>query len=100
MSRIFRNFTLLPVTLGLFLAASGCAKNVDRVNFTKWGNSFVPRGSGVDTTAQGGAAQNGVIPKSQNNQLTKASIAGTYHRTFAASPNYRLIGGFHINANQ
>lgn len=78
---------------------SGCAKNVDRINFTKWGNSYLtPQGSSVDTSAHGGtntivgsqAPQNGI------NTVPKASVGGAYHRSFATSPSYRMVGGFHV----
>jgi hypothetical protein len=91
------------LTLALAVAASGCAKNVDKIEFKKWGNSFVPpqrNTSGVDTTAQGGAAQNGVIPQNGINAMPKASLGGAYQRTFATSPHFRMVGGFHVTSGQ
>lgn len=91
------------LALAFMVTASGCAKNVDRIDFTKWGNSFIPTqrpNSGMDTTAQGGAAVNGVVPQGQNHKVPKASMGGTYHRTFATSPNYRMVGGFHVTGSQ
>jgi hypothetical protein len=84
----------------LITSGAGCAKNVDRINFTKWGSSFVPRGSGMDTTAQGGGALNGVVPQSADKRMPKASVGGTYLRSFAESPRYRMVGGFHVNPAQ
>lgn len=89
----FRTFLSL-----LIITATGCAKNVDRIEFTKWGNSFVPpRTTGFDTTAQGGGIQNtrGGTPMNNYHMVPKASVGGTYHRTFATSPSYRMVGGFH-----
>lgn len=99
-SRNLRILVFALLALSSMALASGCAKNVQKVQYTKWGNSFVPRGTGVDTTAQGGASQNGVVPQGPNNKLTKASAAGAYFRTFASSPNYRMVGGFHVTASQ
>ena len=86
------------LSAGLFLALTGCAKNVDRINFTKWGNSYIPNGSSIDTTAQGGASTDvgSQLPQNSNNVIPKASLGGAYHRTFASSPSYRLVGGFHV----
>ena len=84
--------------IALMIAASGCAKNVDRIEFTKWGNSFVPqRTTSFDTTAQGGGIQNqrGGVPENAYNKMPKAAVGGTYHRTFATSTSYRMVGGFH-----
>jgi hypothetical protein len=86
--------------IGIFALAalSGCAKNVDRIDFTKWGNSYVPRGSSVDTTAQGGVptTQGATPPQSANHIVPKASLGGSYHRSFATSPSYKMVGGFHV----
>jgi hypothetical protein len=90
----------LVLIVGALLTAQGCAKNVDKVNYNKWGYSFVSRGNGVDTTAQGGAVQGTAVPQSTNYKAPKASANGAYQRGFASSPNYRLVGGFHVNANQ
>lgn len=90
---------IFSFTVGI-LALSGCAKNVDRAQFTKWGNSFVPRGTSIDTTAQGGATDNNVVPQNGINKLPKASVGGAYHRSFATSPSYRMVGGFHVTAGQ
>ncbi len=95
-----RYFWFTTIVLGFLTLGTGCAKNVDRIQFTKWGNSFIPRGTGVDTTAQGGATQNGVIPQSPSFQNTKASVGGAYYRTFATSSHYRMVGGFHVTAGQ
>jgi hypothetical protein len=98
----FRFARILIAVLAL-TALGSCAKNVDQVEFTKWGNSFVPaqrNTTGMDTTAQGGALQNGVTPQSPNHKVTKASVGGSYHRTFSTSPNYRMVGGFHVNSSQ
>jgi hypothetical protein len=82
--------------------ASGCAKNVDHIEFKKWGNSFVPPRTtdAMDTSVQGGAAQNGVVPKNGVNAMPKAAVGGTYHRTFASSNHYRMVGGFHTPSGQ
>lgn len=90
----------LTAAVALTFSILGCAKNVDRIDFVKWGNSYVPRGSSMDTSAQGGASQNGLIPKSTNFAAPKASVGGSYHRTYATSPRYRMIGGFHTGAGQ
>lgn len=88
---------LLTVVLG---SASGCAKNVDRINFNKWGNSYLPKNSSMDNSAQGGASQNGEIPSSANFVVPKASVGGSYHRSTATSPRYRMVGGFHSGSGQ
>jgi hypothetical protein len=93
--RMIRTVALLSLAIGASLSATGCAKNVDHVEFTKWGHSFVPRGTSMDTTAQGGAPLNNVTPSSTNYRVPKASVGGSYLRTFATSPSYRMVGGFH-----
>lgn len=88
----------LTLLIGLSAAAGGCARNVDQVDFNKWGSSFNSNnGSGdrIDTSAQGGASQNGVTPTSTNFAVPKASVGGAYHRTTSTSPTYRMTGGFH-----
>jgi hypothetical protein len=102
-----RSFPALLTALALSLAAAGCAKNVDRVEFRKWGHSFdrppggMPEGTNIDTSAQGGASVGvGPLPESTNYKLPKASVGGSYHRTFATSPSYRLMGGFHVTPGQ
>jgi hypothetical protein len=91
-------FRLVALSLLGAVSLAGCAKNVDRVDFSKWGNSYVPAASdafkNVDTTAQGGVP-NGTQPNSPNYVVPKASVGGAYHRTFATSPSYRMVGGFH-----
>src|SRR5947208_1601105 len=91
----------LPAVFLALVSASGCAKNVDRFQFTKWGNSFIPAPQGgvtqMDTSAQGGAAQNGVIPKSPTMAMPRAAVGGSYQRNFATSSHYRMVGGFHVN---
>lgn len=84
----------LALLLGLSAAAGGCARNVDQVEFNKWGESF-SSGNRIDTSAQGGATQNGVAPTSTNFAVPKASVGGAYHRTTSTSPTYRMTGGFH-----
>lgn len=89
------------LSVALTVAGSGCAKNVDRIEFEKWGNSFVNpqrNTTGMDLTAQGGAAQNGQIPQNDSYKVPRASVGGSYHRNFASSPNYRLVGGFHVSS--
>ncbi len=89
------------------VAGAGCAKNVDKVEFRKWGHSFdapaggAPPGDNIDTTAQGGSSLgNGPVPESPNFKMPKASVGGAYHRTFSSSVNYRLMGGFHVTPGQ
>ncbi len=78
------------------LGGSGCARNVDRIEFEKWGSSYLPKNfTTFDTTAQGGSPVGGVVPQSPNYQLPKTSVGGTHHRTFATSSRYRMVGGFH-----
>lgn len=86
------------------VSAAGCAKNVDKINTTKWGSSFVPgsssRNSSMDLTAQGGSSVGtATVPSGENNIIPKASVGGTYHRTFAASAHYRMVGGFHVSGS-
>lgn len=95
-----RYWPLFLLSLGM-LASASCAKNVDKIDFTKWGNSFVvpqKNVSGMDTTANGGSPQDGVVPESPNFKAPKAAVGGAYQRGFAASANYRLVGGFHLGA--
>jgi hypothetical protein len=82
------------------LTAAGCAKNVERIEFTKWGHSYVPNKSSMDTTAQGGAQQNNVVPTNGVQSMPKASVGGSYHRTFSQSPNFKMVGGFHVTPGQ
>ena len=88
---------LLPIMI-LSALATGCAKNVDRINFTKWGNSYVPQGSSIDTTAQGGSNTlvTSQLPQTGNNIMPRSSVGGAYQRSAATSPSYRMVGGFHV----
>jgi len=89
--RVFVGAALLATASG-----AGCAKNVDRIEFQKWGYSYVPRLSSIDTSTQGGAAQKSVVPSSAGKSMPAAAVGGAYERSTATSPNYRLMGGFHI----
>jgi len=86
----------VAVTLLAAASGAGCAKNVDRIEFQKWGYSYVPRLSSIDTSTQGGAAQDNVIPSAAGKSMPAAAVGGTYQRSTATSPNYRLMGGFHV----
>ena len=95
---LVRSFAL-SLTVVALAVMSGCAKNVEKFDYNKWGNSFVPakqNSSAVDTTVQGGAAQNGQIPQNGVNKVPKASVGGAYQRSFATSPHFRMVGGFNV----
>jgi hypothetical protein len=90
------------VALSMMAALAGCSKNVERMEFEKWGNSYVPRGSSIDTSAQGGVstAQGNAAPQNGIHAVPKASVGGTYQRSFATSTNYKMVGGFHVGPSQ
>ena len=97
-----QSWKIALVATFLVFSAAGCAKNVERINFTKWGNSSLPAGrNGVDTTAQGGSSLgNTAVPANANNAMPKSSVGGTYQRTKSQSANYIMTGGFHVNSAQ
>ena len=89
---------MLAGLFALVATASGCAKNVDKIEFNKWGNSYIPKGNSIDTSAQGGAPVGGSTNGRES--IPKASLGGTYQRATSVSPHYRLVGGFHSNSTQ
>lgn len=96
--RTLRKSLVLATFLAISASAVGCAKNVEQVDFTKWGYSFEPQNNGgtrIDTSAQGGASQSGALPNSTNFTIPKASVGGAYLRTSSSSASYRMTGGFH-----
>ena len=88
--------TALIMAFLVLASGAGCARNVSEFEFTKWGYSYVPRTTGIDTSAQGGGAQNNRVPASAGKTMPKASIGGTYKRKVSTSSNYRMTGGFHV----